>query len=121
MSAQLLPLAAKLHLTCMSILCLWCSYDAFSLEDYGPQPSQRVATVLVYLTDVKEGGTLSKALSCFLREQAVAVTPDELCMPSVLMTVTSLCLLQGRPSFRLRGSKAWQGLQALTIGSVQMA
>ena len=63
----------------------------------------------------------SKALSCFLRQQAAAVSPRELCMPSVQVTLNSLCLLQGRPSFRLKGSKAWQGLQALTIGSVQMA
>ena len=106
---------------CTSNFCLCCSYDAFALEDYGPQPSQRVATVLVYLTDVKEGGTLSKALSCCLRQQAAAVTSGDLCMQSVLITLNSLCQLQGRLSFRLKGSKAWQGLQALTIGSVQMA
>ena len=105
----------------MSNLYLWCSYDAFALEDYGPQPSQRVATVLVYLTDVKEGGMLSKALSCCLRQQAAAVIPGALCIPPVLVTPNSPCPLQGRLSFRLKGSKAWPGLQALTIRSVQMA
>ena len=63
---------------CMANSCLWCSYDAFSLEDYGPQPSQRVATVLVYLTDVKEGGMLSRALSCFLFKEPLAFTPTEI-------------------------------------------
>jgi prolyl 4-hydroxylase len=31
-------------------------YDTFDPEEYGPQSSQRVATVLFYLTDVEEGG-----------------------------------------------------------------
>lgn len=31
-------------------------YDAFPEEDYGKQRSQRVATLLVYLSDVEEGG-----------------------------------------------------------------
>ncbi|XVF59313.1 hypothetical protein PTKIN_Ptkin07bG0265800 [Pterospermum kingtungense] len=31
-------------------------YDAFDPERYGPQKSQRVATFLLYLTDVEEGG-----------------------------------------------------------------
>jgi prolyl 4-hydroxylase len=31
-------------------------YDVFSPEEYGPQSSQRLATVLFYLTDVEEGG-----------------------------------------------------------------
>nr|XP_011468032.1 PREDICTED: probable prolyl 4-hydroxylase 9 [Fragaria vesca subsp. vesca] len=31
-------------------------YDAFHPDEYGPQPSQRVASFLLYLTDVKEGG-----------------------------------------------------------------
>lgn len=31
-------------------------YDAFPEEDYGKQRSQRIATVLIYLTDVEEGG-----------------------------------------------------------------
>ncbi|KAK9812646.1 hypothetical protein WJX72_001216 [[Myrmecia] bisecta] len=31
-------------------------YDVFDPESYGPQPSQRMATVLFYLTDVEEGG-----------------------------------------------------------------
>lgn len=26
------------------------------MQEYGPQTSQRIATVLVYLTDVEEGG-----------------------------------------------------------------
>lgn len=31
-------------------------YDVFDPESYGPQSSQRMATVLFYLTDVEEGG-----------------------------------------------------------------
>ncbi|KAK9841956.1 hypothetical protein WJX81_000879 [Elliptochloris bilobata] len=31
-------------------------YDIFEPESYGPQPSQRMATVLFYLSDVEEGG-----------------------------------------------------------------
>lgn len=31
-------------------------YDSFSEEEYGPQSSQRVATVLLYLSDAEEGG-----------------------------------------------------------------
>ncbi|KAK9906518.1 hypothetical protein WJX75_003233 [Coccomyxa subellipsoidea] len=31
-------------------------YDIFEPESYGPQPSQRMATILFYLTDVEEGG-----------------------------------------------------------------
>lgn len=31
-------------------------YDAFTEEDYGKQRSHRIATVLLYLTDVEEGG-----------------------------------------------------------------
>lgn len=31
-------------------------YDAFSEDEYGPQASQRIATVLLYLSDVEEGG-----------------------------------------------------------------
>lgn len=31
-------------------------YDVFDTESYGPQESQRVATMLVYLSDVEEGG-----------------------------------------------------------------
>lgn len=31
-------------------------YDTFDPEEYGPQSSQRIATVLFYLTDVEEGG-----------------------------------------------------------------
>ncbi|KAK4766787.1 hypothetical protein SAY87_008429 [Trapa incisa] len=31
-------------------------YDAFSPAEYGPQKSQRVASFLLYLTDVEEGG-----------------------------------------------------------------
>lgn len=31
-------------------------YDTFAEASYGPQPSQRVATLLVYLTDVGSGG-----------------------------------------------------------------
>lgn len=31
-------------------------YDVFEPESYGPQTSQRMATVLFYLTDVEEGG-----------------------------------------------------------------
>lgn len=34
-------------------------YDSFAETDYGRQPSQRVATVLVYLSDVEEGGETS--------------------------------------------------------------
>lgn len=34
-------------------------YDAFDEKSYGKQPSQRVATVLVYLSDVEEGGETS--------------------------------------------------------------
>ena len=30
--------------------------DYFDPKDFGPQPSQRIATVLVYLSDVEEGG-----------------------------------------------------------------
>lgn len=30
--------------------------DSFDPKDFGPQPSQRIATVLLYLTDVIEGG-----------------------------------------------------------------
>lgn len=30
--------------------------DSFDPKDFGPQPSQRMATVLLYLTDVEEGG-----------------------------------------------------------------
>eukprot|EP00897_Mesotaenium_endlicherianum_P002265 jgi/Mesen1/2066/ME000150S01151 len=31
-------------------------YDTFNPDEYGPQSSQRIASVLVYLTDVEEGG-----------------------------------------------------------------
>jgi prolyl 4-hydroxylase len=31
-------------------------YDYFDPKDFGPQPSQRIATVLVYLSEVLEGG-----------------------------------------------------------------
>ncbi|MEW5309985.1 MAG: hypothetical protein WDW38_001822 [Sanguina aurantia] len=31
-------------------------YDSFNPKDFGPQPNQRIATVLVYLSDVEEGG-----------------------------------------------------------------
>nr|AFK40578.1 unknown [Medicago truncatula] len=31
-------------------------YDAFNPDEYGPQKSQRVASFLLYLTDVEEGG-----------------------------------------------------------------
>nr|KYP71468.1 Prolyl 4-hydroxylase subunit alpha-1 [Cajanus cajan] len=31
-------------------------YDAFNLIEYGPQKSQRMASFLLYLTDVQEGG-----------------------------------------------------------------
>ncbi|KAL4446852.1 hypothetical protein ABPG77_008096 [Micractinium sp. CCAP 211/92] len=31
-------------------------YDSFSEEEYGPQSSQRIATVLLYLSDVEDGG-----------------------------------------------------------------
>ncbi|KAK3221379.1 hypothetical protein Dsin_008404 [Dipteronia sinensis] len=31
-------------------------YDAFNPDEYGPQKSQRVASFLLYLSDVKEGG-----------------------------------------------------------------
>ncbi|PKU65942.1 probable prolyl 4-hydroxylase 9 [Dendrobium catenatum] len=31
-------------------------YDAFSPAEYGPQKSQRIATFLIYLSDVEEGG-----------------------------------------------------------------
>ncbi|XP_051127052.1 probable prolyl 4-hydroxylase 9 [Andrographis paniculata] len=31
-------------------------YDAFSVAEYGPQKSQRVASFLLYLSDVEEGG-----------------------------------------------------------------
>ncbi|XP_020576636.1 probable prolyl 4-hydroxylase 9 [Phalaenopsis equestris] len=31
-------------------------YDAFNPAEYGPQKSQRIATSLIYLSDVKEGG-----------------------------------------------------------------
>ncbi|KAI7843720.1 hypothetical protein COHA_002618 [Chlorella ohadii] len=34
-------------------------YDSFAEEDYGPQASQRIATVLVYLADVEDGGETS--------------------------------------------------------------
>ena len=34
-------------------------YDAFDEESYGKQASQRIATVLVYLSDVEEGGETS--------------------------------------------------------------
>ncbi len=30
--------------------------DSFDPKQFGPQPSQRIATVLVYLSDVDEGG-----------------------------------------------------------------
>ena len=30
--------------------------DTFDPKVFGPQPSQRIATVLVYLSDVEEGG-----------------------------------------------------------------
>ncbi len=30
--------------------------DSFDPKEYGNQPSQRIATVLIYLTDVEEGG-----------------------------------------------------------------
>ncbi|KAF3440853.1 hypothetical protein FNV43_RR19139 [Rhamnella rubrinervis] len=33
-----------------------CHYDAFSAAEYGPQKSQRVASFLLYLSDVQEGG-----------------------------------------------------------------
>lgn len=38
-------------------------YDTFDPKDFGPQPSQRIATVLLYLSEVEEGGETS-----FLRE-----------------------------------------------------
>lgn len=31
-------------------------YDTFDPKDFGPQPSQRIATFLLYLSDVEEGG-----------------------------------------------------------------
>ncbi|KAJ6299097.1 hypothetical protein OIU76_020135 [Salix suchowensis] len=31
-------------------------YDAFNPDEYGPQPSQRVASFLLYLSSVEEGG-----------------------------------------------------------------
>ncbi|MCI04007.1 prolyl 4-hydroxylase subunit alpha-1, partial [Trifolium medium] len=31
-------------------------YDAFNPAEYGPQESQRMASFLLYLTDVQEGG-----------------------------------------------------------------
>lgn len=31
-------------------------YDTFDPKEYGPQPSQRIATVLVYLSAPEEGG-----------------------------------------------------------------
>jgi prolyl 4-hydroxylase len=31
-------------------------YDLFKTEDYGAQSSQRIATALLYLSDVEEGG-----------------------------------------------------------------
>lgn len=31
-------------------------FDSFSEEEYGPQPSQRIATMLMYLSEVEEGG-----------------------------------------------------------------
>lgn len=31
-------------------------YDTFDPKDFGPQPSQRIATVLLYLSEVEEGG-----------------------------------------------------------------
>ncbi|KAL4434033.1 hypothetical protein ABPG75_000474 [Micractinium tetrahymenae] len=31
-------------------------YDSFSEDEYGPQSSQRIATVLLYLADVEDGG-----------------------------------------------------------------
>jgi prolyl 4-hydroxylase len=33
-----------------------CHYDVFDPAEYGPQPSQRMASFLLYLTDVEEGG-----------------------------------------------------------------
>ncbi|GLJ43728.1 hypothetical protein SUGI_0910480 [Cryptomeria japonica] len=33
-----------------------CHYDAFNPTEYGPQKSQRVASLLLYLSDVEEGG-----------------------------------------------------------------
>ena len=30
--------------------------DSFDPKQFGPQPSQRIATVLTYLSDVEEGG-----------------------------------------------------------------
>lgn len=33
-----------------------CHYDVFNPEEYGPQKSQRVASVLLYLSNVEEGG-----------------------------------------------------------------
>lgn len=33
-----------------------CHYDAFNPSEYGPQKSQRVASFLLYLSDVEEGG-----------------------------------------------------------------
>lgn len=33
-----------------------CHYDVFDPAEYGPQPSQRMASFLLYLSDVEEGG-----------------------------------------------------------------
>lgn len=33
-----------------------CLTDTFDPKVFGPQPSQRIATVLIYLSDVEEGG-----------------------------------------------------------------
>lgn len=38
-------------------MCTLCAgWLAFGLQDFGPQPNQRIATVLLYLSDVEDGG-----------------------------------------------------------------
>ncbi len=48
--------ASVLAHACVCVCARVCVRVHLCFQEFGPQPSQRIATVLVYLSDVEEGG-----------------------------------------------------------------
>jgi hypothetical protein len=56
--------------------------DSFDPKTFGPQPSQRIATVLIYLTDVEEGGETVFKREGYKSEPFLLITSDVICPQS---------------------------------------